>query len=569
MWFTKRFDKGGSRAHGMGAHGMGATLLALSALSSALAACQGCRSTSGAGKGSASRSGGMGGSDASPTVRLYVVSDLAGALEPCGCTKDQLGGLDHAAAWMRGEATKAPHAVLVSAGPLFFMDTKLNDDHRDQDLAKAGTIAASLKTLDFAAFAPGVNEWAGGDAELAKLVSTSGGTLLFANASPRPGGGGTAALGGWIVREIGGVKVGFVGVSTAGEAPSPAPSPPVDVTPLPEAIGRGIDALKKEGAEVFVALAATGRGEAKRLADVVPSLTAIVVGSPGGSGELNTPASPPERIGNVLILETGNHLTALGVLDLFVRDGSFAFADATGLEQGEKREELRRRIDDLRGRIAQWDRDPAVKKEDVDARRAEVGKLESELAALEVHTAPPSGSFFRYEVQEIRDSLGSDPQVKAAAVAYYKEINEHNRLAFANRIPPPAPSDQPAYIGVDACTKCHQEPRAVWDETRHAKAYATLADQDKQFNLDCVSCHVTGYGQPGGSNVTHVARLENVQCEVCHGPGSKHARDPKHVKAPTPKPKGDLCLGCHHPPHVEGFDAEKKMADILGPGHGL
>jgi hypothetical protein len=35
------------------------------------------------------------------------------------------------------------------------------------------------------------------------------------------------------------------------------------------------------------------------------------------------------------------------------------------------------------------------------------------------------------------------------------------------------------------------------------------------------------------------------------------------------KPKGDLCLKCHHPPHVEGFDPEKKMADIIGPGHGL
>ena len=344
----------------------------------------------------------------------------------------------------------------------------------------------------------------------------------------------------------------------------------MNVTPPAESIGRGIDALKKEGAEVFVALAATGRGEAKRLADVVPSLTAIVVGSPGRKRRAQLPGLPAgAESATSSFSRPATTCTTVGVLDLFVRDGSFAFADATGLEQGEKREELRRRIDDLRGRIALWDRDPAVKKEDVDARRAEVGKLETDLAALEVRTAPPTGSFFRYAVQEIRDSLGSDPQVKAAAVAYYKEINEHNRVAFANRMPPAAPADQPAYIGIDACTKCHQEPRAVWDGTQHAKAYATLADQDKQFNLDCVGCHVTGYGQPGGSNVTHVARLENVQCEVCHGPGSKHVRDPKHVKTPTPKPKGDLCLGCHHPPHVEGFDAEKKMADILGPGHGL
>jgi hypothetical protein len=173
-------------------------------------------------------------------------------------------------------------------------------------------------------------------------------------------------------------------------------------------------------------------------------------------------------------------------------------------------------------------------------------------------------------VKEIRDSLGSDPAVKQTIAAYYKQVNEHNKVAFADRMPPAASASQNTYVGVEACTStCHQEARDVWNQTRHATAYKTLADQDKQFNLDCVSCHVTGYDTPGGSSVTHVAKLESVQCEVCHGPGSKHAHDPKHVKPLVPKPKGDRCLDCHHPPHVEGFDPEKKMADILGPGHGL
>ena len=69
--------------------------------------------------------------------------------------------------------------------------------------------------------------------------------------------------------------------------------------------------------------------------------------------------------------------------------------------------------------------------------------------------------------------------------------------------------------------------------------------------------------------MTHVAGLENVQCEVCHGPGSKHSADPKHVKPVVAKPKGDQCLACHHSPHVEGFEPDKKMADILGLGHGM
>jgi hypothetical protein len=561
MSFENRFHKRGSPLGWM-AHGVGAVALSLSAF---LAACQGCRSLAGDGGGASTRAS-SGDAGNGPTVRLYLVSDLAGALEPCGCTKDQLGGLDHAAAWMRSERAQAPNAALVSAGPLFFMDGVLAADHRDQDITKAETIAASLGSLGFAAFAPGVNEWAAGWGELSKLEGASGGKLLFANVAPAPD---TPPLGSWTVRDIGGVKVGFVGVSTAPNQGEPGQVMGFHVTPAPDAIARGVDALRKSGATVFVALAAVGRGEAKRLADAVPSLTAILVGSPGGSGDLNSPASPPERIGDVLILQTGNHLTTVGVLDLFVRGGSLTFADGTGLELGQKREELRRRIDDLRGRIAQWDRDPAVKKEDVDARKAEAEKLQADLAALDVHAAPPKGSYFRYSLQEIRDQLGTDPEVKKAAIAYYKQINEKNRVAFADRVPPPPAAGQPSYVGIDACTKCHKEAREVWDSTRHANAYATLADQDKQFNLDCVSCHVTGYEQPAGSTVTHVAKLQNVQCEVCHGPGSRHSADPKHVKTLVPKPKGDSCRACHHSPHVEGFDPEAKMADILGPGHGL
>src|SRR5206468_1693592 len=99
------------------------------------------------------------------------------------------------------------------------------------------------------------------------------------------------------LKEIGSLKVGLVGVTAAAEHATPSPV---------DAVKAGVDSLKKQGAQVVIALAALGRGDAKRLADVVPELTAIVVGSPGGGGEVNTPAAPPERVGDVLVLQTGN-----------------------------------------------------------------------------------------------------------------------------------------------------------------------------------------------------------------------------------------------------------------------
>jgi hypothetical protein len=509
-----------------------------------VAACgEGCRSTSGVQPNPPAADPSV------PTLRLYVVSDVAGALEPCGCVKDQLGGLDHVAAWISAEKKGAPSALLLASGPLFFLDPKLDADKKEQDLAKAETLAASLKTLGLGAFAPGQNDLAAGRDELVRLVQRAGAPALAANAE-----GYDRAT----VREIGGVKVGLVGVSALDGARAPA-----------DAVKDAAFALKQQGAKVVVALAAVGRGEAKRIADAVPDLTAIVVGSPSSSGEANTTAPAPERIGSVLVVEASNHLQTVGVLDLFVRDGAYAFADGTGLEKGAKREALTRRITELRGRIATWEREGKVDKKDIDARKADVAKLEAEREALDREAAPPKGSYFRYTSKEIREALGSSPDTHAQLLGYYKKVNDRNKELFKDRKPREAAKGEAKYVGVDACTSCHEEPRKVWDKTPHAQAYATLQKQFKEFNLDCVSCHVTGYDKPGGSTVTHVQGLESVQCETCHGPGSAHAKAPEKVKPPVSKPEGALCERCHHPPHVHEFDAKAKMKDVLGPGHGM
>jgi hypothetical protein len=295
----------------------------------------------------------------------------------------------------------------------------------------------------------------------------------------------------------------------------------------------------------------------------------VVVGATAMGGEENTAAPPPELVGNVLVAETSNHLQTVGVLDLFVRQGSFVFHDATGIALGQKRKELQARIDELHDRIADWEKNPRIAKGDLDARRRDLQKLEADKKKLDEAPPPKQGSFFRYRVEEVRASLGSDESVKKQFLAYYKKVDAMNRVAFADRLPPPPPPSGDAYAGVATCAPCHAAPMAVWKKTAHARAYKTLADEFKEFNLDCVSCHVTGYEEPGGSSVTHVAKLENVQCEVCHGPSSRHVKDPKHVRVPIPSPGTSHCTTCHHPPHVHSFDASAKLPEILGPGHGM
>ncbi|RYG11145.1 MAG: hypothetical protein EON92_11200, partial [Burkholderiales bacterium] len=58
--------------------------------------------------------------------------------------------------------------------------------------------------------------------------------------------------------------------------------------------------------------------------------------------------------------------------------------------------------------------------------------------------------------------------------------------------------------------------------------------------------------------------LQNVQCEECHGPGGRHRDNPADKSLIIGHPSPDSCVSaCHHPPHVEGFDAGAQLVSSL------
>ena len=138
------------------------------------------------------------------------MSTVAGAMEPCGCRMDMLGGIDHAAALLAADAPSAGNRLLLAVGPLFFQEPQLDAERREQDLWKAETLAASLAELRLAAWAPGQNDLAAGPAALAELVKQSGARVLGAGADIGAARAATTA-----VFEVGDYKVGVAGV-TAG-----------------------------------------------------------------------------------------------------------------------------------------------------------------------------------------------------------------------------------------------------------------------------------------------------------------------------------------------------------------
>jgi hypothetical protein len=138
-------------------------------------------------------------------------------------------------------------------------------------------------------------------------------------------------------------------------------------------------------------------------------------------------------------------------------------------------------------------------------------------------------------------------------------------------------AEEPSYIGIKQCKLCHQPHYDSWDTTRMSKAFMLLQsgvrseqkkaaglDPEKDYTADpnCLTCHTTGYGKEGGFvSLELTPGMANVQCEMCHGPGSIYAemmlkkrgtytREDYLTKGgmTMPSEEGNVCTeACHNP----------------------
>jgi hypothetical protein len=71
----------------------------------------------------------------------------------------------------------------------------------------------------------------------------------------------------------------------------------------------------------------------------------------------------------------------------------------------------------------------------------------------------------------------------------------------------------------------------------------------------CYSCHMTGFGQPGGFvSLEATPQMANAGCEVCHGPGAAHAESGGEKKLIKRKLTTKDCEVCHNAERVQNFN---------------
>jgi len=113
------------------------------------------------------------------------------------------------------------------------------------------------------------------------------------------------------------------------------------------------------------------------------------------------------------------------------------------------------------------------------------------------------------------------------------------------------------FLGEKNCRRCHEVEYQMYTKQQHAHAFATLEKNQRDATPECLPCHVVGMNQPGGFiSKPSTPDLVNVQCENCHGMGTKHP-EPGSIAGP------DVCITCHTHEQSPNFNYDEAVAKIV------
>lgn len=136
-------------------------------------------------------------------------------------------------------------------------------------------------------------------------------------------------------------------------------------------------------------------------------------------------------------------------------------------------------------------------------------------------------------------------------------------LPSVSPLPPFAGVDREraTYVGSAICAACHPAAAEVWRTSAHAHARDTLRKAQRGYDPECLPCHQTGLGHPGGTTAREADPLDHVGCESCHGPGSAHVSAPASGYGTLPQDAA-ACIGCHNVTNSPDFEFDAYWRDV-------
>ncbi len=233
-------------------------------------------------------------------VVLFVSGDTRGYLEPCGCRRDQAGGLPARMTLIKQDQT--PNRLLVDVG-------NLTSGGRSYELLKVHYLLAGMERMRYDAANLGERE-AGLDRDtLAKLISESRLPLVSCNILNQDTGRPIAPA--TIITTAAGLRIGITGVAEANEDQI---GPGLRVRPAAEALAETLPDLKQR-ADFIIVLAYARQDTLRALADRFHEIDCLLGGNVAQSSE------SAERLNRAVAFNVTGKGKALGRL-AFARKGS-------------------------------------------------------------------------------------------------------------------------------------------------------------------------------------------------------------------------------------------------------
>ncbi|ACY15018.1 multiheme c-type cytochrome [Haliangium ochraceum] len=493
-------------------------------------------------------------------LTIFATTELRGQVEPCGCTTNPLGDLARTAEMIdQVRASKRP-VLVVDGGSLLYTEVPVPAHLRAQEQLKADLLREAFdQTLKVAAVGLGPNDFGFGPS----------GIKLPRQAANVPGDSGVPIAAPKVV-ELEGVRVGLFGVV----APELLAGHGIEAGDPVAAAREALASLQKQSPQIVVGLAYMDRKQAADLARAVPGIDFLVVGDADADPANLTETA--QRIDDTYLIRPIDRGQVVSRIDITLRKGDGPLADAGGEARANALlPSLEAQRQELAADLDKWRADTSADPAFLATKEKQLAGIDEDIKKLrEQPLQPPeSGSWFVLAQVPISKGMACDQEIQNAKIAFDKAAGEAN-LAAAKASPKPGPPAPPegvaGYVGAEECSYCHDEATEFWQTTRHFQAWETLETAGKQFNYECIGCHVTGWDRPGGATLAVNEHLRDVQCETCHGAGSLHiaadgADSPRTV---VREPPVALCVGCHSKEHSDTFDFAAYLRDVTGPGHG-
>jgi len=425
--------------------------------------------------------------------------------------------------------------------------------------------------MAYDAVAVGVNDLAAGLVFLRDMAAASEFTWLSANlvdkSTEKP------IFTPSLVRQAGSLSVGIIGLTDNKAAKLLTGKVEAAVLDWEEVLPEIVAELRPK-CDLLVLLSNNNPEQNEAIAESFTDLHIIIQSTPQSRN------ITPQLKNNSLLLKTGKQGKYLGRMLVDWQKSKIWGRAGAVKELALKKQEL----DGINGRISRYERRAGEQNladntgyQNLVATKerllSEIIFLENELYDLKESGHAPATFENKFIALDV--NLPDQPDVEKIVAMTKQKVNQTGRnqaamLSSRKRAKPELTLDNLAFAGWQACGKCHTAQTEFWQRTDHASAYKSLVEQDQQFNLNCLPCHVTAEYKDVKINgddtvlLSLPAVLQQVGCEVCHGPGKTHAAAQKPSTI-SRTPDISICIRCHTSERDESFNYDNDLEKIACP----